>query len=467
MPESLLLCDVEVEGQRVDALLARGRISAIGRGLDAAGAERIDGRGGALIPGLHDHHVHLYALAAARDSVAAGPPNVRDRCELASALLARDRALAPRTWIRGWGYHESVAGVLDRHALDALLADRPIRLQHRTGAMWMLNTCAMRCVGIDADAPAGAERDEHGQPNGRLYGLDRWLRERVPASAHDLSAVAGQLTAFGVTGITDATRFEHPNELDALAKMAREHRLADVVVTGRAALPSAYEDALPRGPAKVILADHALPAFEELIDEFATARAHRRPVAVHSVSLDSLLLALAAWEEVGSLPGDRLEHGSVIPPAQAARLAALRITVITQPNFVYERGDQYLKDVEPDELAHLFPCRGLMDAGVPVAFGTDAPFGAPDPWVAIAAAAERRTRAGVPLGEHERIDPRRALECFLGSWDSPAGPPRRVREGSQANLCLLRCSLEQALVAPSREVVAATIVAGRFVSGPH
>ena len=34
-------------------------------------------------------------------------------------------------WLRGTGYHESVAGELDRHALDRWVPARPVRVQHR------------------------------------------------------------------------------------------------------------------------------------------------------------------------------------------------------------------------------------------------------------------------------------------------------------------------------------------------
>src|SRR5439155_1534908 len=78
-----------------------------------------------------------------------------------------------------------------------------------------------------------------------------------------------------------------------------------------------------------------------------------------------------------------------------------------------ERGDQYLTDVDPDDLDHLYPCGGLIAAGVPVGGGTDAPFGDPDPWRAIAAAVTRTTERGHVLGRDERIPPRRALDLFL------------------------------------------------------
>ena len=54
--------------------------------------------------------------------------------------------------------------------------------------------------------------------------------------------------------------------------------------------------------------------------------------------------------------------------------------MVTQPNFVAERGDQYLADVPAGEHHELWRLASLKDAGVPVALSTDMPFGDADPW---------------------------------------------------------------------------------------
>src|SRR5207244_11249825 len=117
------------------------------RGLDEQGLDVLDARGGALLPGLHDHHIHLLALAAAAQSVRVGPGDVGEAEGFARALAAADAALPPGRWIRAVGYHESVAGPIDRTRLDAIVPGRPGRVQHRGGAMWGLNCEAVAGVG--------------------------------------------------------------------------------------------------------------------------------------------------------------------------------------------------------------------------------------------------------------------------------------------------------------------------------
>ena len=72
-----------------DVRIAEGRIEGIAEQIaPRAGETALDAEGGALLPGLHDHHIHLLALAAALESVACGPPAVSDRAALVHALRA-------------------------------------------------------------------------------------------------------------------------------------------------------------------------------------------------------------------------------------------------------------------------------------------------------------------------------------------------------------------------------------------
>ncbi|TAJ52804.1 MAG: metal-dependent hydrolase, partial [Nevskiaceae bacterium] len=131
------------------------------------------------------------------------------------------------------------------------------------------------------------------------------------------------------------------------------------------------------------------------------------------------------------------EHASVLPPELLEEVAALRLTVVTQPHFIAERGDAYLREVAAEDRPWLYRLRGLLDAGIPLAASSDAPFGAADPWAAMAAAVQRRTAAGRRLGADEALSPEQALALFLAPLDNPGGPPRRLATGAPADLCLL------------------------------
>lgn len=455
--------NAEVDGKLVDVAIEGNRVAALGAAWSLPrGAEEIDARRGALLPGLHDHHLHLLALAAARRSIQVGPPAVRTAAALAAAIRAADRARIPREWLRGVGYHESVAGDLGRDELDRMAARHPIRIQHRSGAMWMVNSAAIELLDLDGISHTGIERDTAGRPTGRLYGMDEWLRDRWRAPPPDLAAVGADLLRYGITGVTDATATTRAEGAALLAGAVASGAIPQrVQLTGGLDLDPHAAFPLPRGPVKLMVADHDLPAPGDLAASIAAAHRGGRSVAIHCVTRVALVLAQAAWDEAGVAKGDRVEHAAVVPPDQAVWLARRGVVVVTQPIFVADRGDHYLTDVDTEDLPYLWPCRSLVDAGVPLAASSDAPLGSPDPWAAMAAAITRRTAGGHTLGPEERLTPYAALALYLAPLESPGEPPRRVAPGIEADLVLLHVPLREALGGPSAGNVAVTFRAGQ------
>lgn len=414
----MLIRDAELPGRgRMDVRLRGGRIAEIGPRLK--GRADVDGYGGALLPGLHDHHVHLTALAAADLSVRVGPGEVRGGPEaLAAALRA---AGGPGQWVRATGYHESVAGDLDRAVLDRMIADRPVRVQHRSGELWMLNSAALRAAGLDGD--------------GRLWRADDLLRDRLPPLPLDLAAVGRAAAARGITGFTNADPYPAPDLVARLAVLPQR-----VTVMGRT----------PHAPVKIVLDDLTLPAPDALAALIRSARP--RPVAVHCVTRVQLFTLLLAWRDSGTIPGDRVEHGAVIPDEALPWLRGLGVTVVTQPHFPVERAEAYATQVHPDDRPHLYRARTLAAAGIPLAAGTDAPYGTPDPWAVMRAATTRP--------KPERLTSRAALRLFTGSPRRPSRP-RRIAVDAPADLCLLHVPLREALTELSADTVRAVFIGGR------
>ncbi|HEV7861822.1 MAG TPA: amidohydrolase family protein, partial [Acidimicrobiia bacterium] len=285
-----------MDGRIVDVRIEAGLIVEVAEGSEKPwpGDEVLDARGGALLPGLHDHHIHLLALAAAARSVRVGPTDVGGVDGFTEALRAADAALEPGRWLRAVGYHESVAGPLDRNVLDAMVPGRPVRVQHRGGAMWVVNSAAAHALGLatssgagrtagdgerSADGiPGGVELAADGTPTGRLYGLDAWLGRRVPPEALDLGTVGRTLLDFGVTGVTDATPTERSEDLALLAAAMADGRLPQhVVVTGGLGLNPGAGRGVERGPVKLVVGDHCLPDLDNLTGAISAAHRRQRP----------------------------------------------------------------------------------------------------------------------------------------------------------------------------------------------
>jgi len=467
MSDGLLVVGVGVDGARVDVRCAHGAVTAVATGLTPRRGETVLRGAAAAVPGLHDHHLHLLAMAARADSVDVGADRLSGSAGLARVLAAAGAPSADGEWIRAVGYHERVHGRLDRWALDRIVGDRPLRVQHRSGHLWVLNSAGCRAVGLDdAGTVDGIERDAGGRATGRLFDRDGWLAARLPRRASpDLGPVGRRLASYGVTGVTDATPTATTAELEPLAAARRTGALAQRVrvMGGLAPDDPCVPDGLEVGPRKVMVADGRHPDLDGLADQIDAAHRSGRPVALHCVSLVAAALALAAWDTVGVRAGDRMEHGAVLPPDVVHRLAGLGVTVVTQPAFLVDRGDEYLDEVDPGDRAHLYRCAGLVRAGVGVGAGTDAPFGPEDPWVAIASAVRRTTRSGRVVGPDECLAPRRALGLFLSDPGDPGGPPRTVCVGAAADLCLLGDDLDRTLDDPTARRVVATVVGGRVV----
>lgn len=417
---------------RVGALIEE--IAAPGADLVArAGEGVLYAGGGTVLPGLHDHHVHVRSAASALDSFFVGPPGVSTRAQLTQLLT--NASPGPDGWIRAVGYHDSVAGELDRAALDAIVPRVPVRIQHRSGALWILNSEALGRVGLA----------EH--PDGRLRSADRGWSQVLQRRETDLAELSRRITATGVTGVTDATPDLDADDMDALLAAHRRGEFR------------------PRlsflSPGKRILHDDRLD-LDDLTEWIAGQHGCGRPVAVHCVTAAQLVVTVAALRAAGGHPRDRIEHAAMVPREILDDLAELGVTVVTQPNFVAERGDQYLAEVPAAEHDQLWRVASLRVAAVPVALSTDMPFGHGDPWTTMRAAVHRTTPRGVVLGASECVSPREALTMFLGRADRPARP-RTLEVGQPGDLCVLNEPPAVALEALDAGLVAATIIGGELV----
>lgn len=442
-----------------DVRIAGQTITAIGQLAPLPGEPVIDAHGGALLPGLHDHHIHLAALAVRAASVDCGPPAIRNCDDLAHAL-----ARPGLGWIRGFGLCESVLdGELpDAAALDRMVQHRPIRLQHRTGRMWLLNSAALDELLAKNSPPPGLERiGKHF--TGRLFDEDAWLQRALGSTPPDFAEVSRQLSRFGVTGLTDMS----PRNDSVIAQhfsdeIGRGHLPQKIVLAGQLALAEAPHNGWSLGPAKLHLHEAAFPHFDATCQWIAKAHAQGRGVAVHCVTEAELVFTLALFETAGTLLGDRIEHASIVPIELGSRMAALGLWACVQPHFVHESGERYLRDVEPRHHGDLYRLRTLKDAGIALAGGSDAPYGSVDPWAAIRAAMLRSTSEGTSFTPDEALSPEEALALYLTD-PLDLAQQRQIAVSATADLCLLDRPWSEARLRLDSGDVRATIVSGQLV----
>ncbi len=425
---------------RVTGVLVRdGAIAAVGDGNLAAPpcARHIDCAGAVLAPAFIDAHCHLLATAARMCSVDCSPAAVRSIAGIQARLREAAARAKAGSWIRAAGYDESQ---LDerrhptRRDLDAAVPHHPVRLLHRSGHAVVLNTVALHLAGIATDTaePPGAVIDrfaDDGEPSGLLFDMDDVVDRVVPPLPYDelAPAVEGAARTFlaaGVTAICDATHTNGAREWDLLVRLQADgHLPLDVTlmegIEHAGEMPEAPFPRLRRGHVKVML--HELggalsPDEDELARIVADVHARGRHVAVHAVEERAVAAAIDAIARAQrAMPRPhrhRIEHAALVPRGGAARMARARITVVTQPAFVFEHGDRYLREVPPEKHSRLYPIGDLLLADGRVAASSDAPVAAIGALEGLRAAIARRTRAGAVLGPAQAVD----FEAALAMW---------------------------------------------------
>lgn len=444
----ILLRDIEVDGTRTDCRIADGVVVALDAGLTPHPGEVVLGAGGgALLPGLADHHLHLAATAAHAASL-----DLADR-DLEDALAGAEPD--EQGWVRAVGYDDVGHGPLDRNRLDRATGTVPVRLQHRSGALWVLNSAGLDRVGAQDANHSGIERDPAGTPTGRLWRADHWLGAALGTpTGLSLRALGSRLASYGVTHVSDAS--PGSGHLDLLAAAVASGDLPQHVQV--LARDAGDDPGLTVGPAKLVVGDHDLPALDDLVTAIIGARRQDRAVAVHCVTRAALALTIAALDAAGGcLDGDRIEHCAVAGPDLIAAIAERGLRVVTQPSLLTRRGHEYAERAETADRGHLWPYASLLRAGVRVGLSSDAPYGDPDPWATLRAA------TGRTLNPAERVPAEVALAGLLAPLTDPGGPVRRVAVGEPADLVLLDRGLDAALRDLDASCVRATLVRGVVV----
>lgn len=443
----MLIKNAEVAGRVVDVLCRDHEIVDIGPNLQlpqSSSARTIDAAGNAVLPGLHDHHLHFFALAAVRESInlkTAGNP----------AAMVKLLGDAPASgWVRVVHYHESRHGELNARRLDEIRSDVPVRVQHSSGKMWILNSLALAQLDVASSTHTGVERFLTGQPTGRLFRMDDWLREALGEQNMRPGILLGrELASYGLTGFTDCSYTNSQSDLFRFHQV-----LQRVYMMGDASLNA--------GHLKIVLDEDALPVREDLLAQLEAARKRVRPVAFHCVTEIELLFALSLLREVTAHPQDRIEHAALASPAAVEQLAQQEVSVVTQPGFIADRGERYRRDLAA-ELDDLYRYQSLLDASVRVAASSDGPYGPINPWTVMQAAVQRRSELGRPLMEKECVSPDEALRGYLAPSTDPGGPARQLLPGGVADLCILDRNLATAHLDIGAVAVTHTFIGGELV----
>lgn len=511
--------------------VADGHVVAVGSRDDvletaAPGARMVAAGKAAIVPGIHDFHLHLVGMARARRAVA-----LRDVAGFEALLAELRRAssrLVPGLWLGGWGWREELLSGADLARLDEAVGERRALLYSRDSHSAWASAAALRVAGIGRntpDPPGGRiERRAEGAPNGILRESATDLvdvvaeRLRGPALDAALDEVLAELAGLGITGATDAgdTSVESGvGEYAALGDSASLLLGARARLDGRIRLtvnlpaaaigpasklgmqtgaPLPGSSSIRAGWAKAYV-DGALGsrtaalhapylgaagelgivrlAPEELDRLLAAGRATGIGLALHAIGDRAVTLALDAFGRAPArgigTPPDRIEHAQLVRAEDLGRFAEQRVTASLQP--VHVVSDRPVADaVWADRLAAAYPWRSLAAAGARLAFGSDAPIETANPWLGLFAAVHRRAPADglADWQPREALDPLVALAAYTRAPAIAIGRPEEgyLGVGAVADLAVLNLDIGTLLAADERLATVRsdlTLVGGREV----
>ncbi|MAF53374.1 MAG: hypothetical protein CL694_10250 [Chloroflexi bacterium] len=423
----------------VESVAVKGnRIVWIGTDAEAAQfavgrARTLDCGGGTVLPGFHDAHCHLFAYAASLRAVDCRPGTVSSISEVRDAISRRASETQRGDWIRATGYSDFDLRER-RHPtrldLDAAAPDHPVRLDHRSGHACVLNSRALDAIGLTSGTPEPPEGTidrflESGEPNGVLLEMHEHLDGLIPRPSDSelrdaVRHASAVLASKGITTIQDATAGNSIDRWNAFRSMKSDGSLhqratfmpgfTNVGSFARAGLHYGQGGhGLTVGAAKVMVtasAGRLRPDAQALMGMVLDAHRQGFQVAIHAVEAEAVAATAAAIAAANQVAGSvnlrhRIEHCSEMPPDVFADVVASGAVCVLQPGFIFESGERYIAQTEPMMLPWLYRGASLADAGVHVAFGSDAPVAAPDPLLGVYAAVTRLSDKGSEVGVGE------------------------------------------------------------------
>lgn len=442
---------------RASAMAVRdGRTICVGddatvSGFTGPGTDRVDLGGGTVTPGFCDSHIHLlwYGQQLLREADLVGCGRIDDVLNRLAQLGSR----RTEGWLRGHGFDQDKLAERrfpTRADLDRVSRDRPIIVSRVCGHAAVVNSAALQRV--------TSEQQAAGDPESGLYTEEAaWaFYAKIPAmdeSEAEDAALAACRVALR-TGITSVqTLLDSPDQMSAFARLRRKGRLpirvagippyASSATLHSHGINTTFGDEWLRFAGVKLFSDGSLGARTALLAQpYADAPATRGirfhdpgdlkskcldaqakgfQLAIHAIGDQALRETIDAIEFAldhdpqgrdNGYHRHRVEHASLTPPDCLERLAARKIVVTIQPQFV--TSDTWTgQRIGASRIGWAYPFKSMIRAGVPVALSSDCPVERLDAFAAIASAVGRHSWCA---GSDESLTAEEAVRAYcLGS----------------------------------------------------
>ena len=474
------------EGEMAEALAIRGnQVLRVGSEREIQRLRRpqttmIDAKGGAVLPGFTDSHLHLIEGGLGLDRVDVSDASTLDELQQIIGGWAEAHPDAP--WIVGGGWRSSMfAGSAQptRQILDALVPNRPAYILDDEGRAAWVNTRALRLAGITRKTTTAAGTIVRDPRTKEATGVLRgdamaMVSKLLPAPTQAdreraIRAAVREAQRFGITSIQNLDSTADDLALFAEARRAGDLPLrvysalaisgmmTDAQVAGLDTLAKQYpDDPLVKGGAVSIDLDGDVEARTAAMLEPYTDTNETGSASIDADDFNRLVRLLDArgWQVLTSASGDRavrmaldayqhavrsnpvpargrrhrVEHVGVVDPADAVRFSALGAVASMQPAAFDpspDRLDLLLSAIGPARAAMAWAYGTISATTGKVAFGSDWPYAPLDPMLGLHAAVTRTRSEGAredaPIwNPAERLALKAAIDAYTSAaaWAS-------------------------------------------------
>lgn len=428
-------------------LLKEGTIVDMGNDEGPDIQEKVDMKSQIILPGLIDAHLHVFGLGRHLNVLRLkGATSIAEiQTRLFKYVQTREGWIEGRGWDQGLFENENFPSKTD---LDQIVADKPVILFRVCHHVAVVNSKALELAGIDdsTENPKGGEieRNENGVATGILKEnamnlVISFISQSRASQKAMISAGLQQCLALGLTSVQPHDEFSwdiyqelqkegkvpirvyltlnheemdvegtpKPGTQEGILSFDRVKLFADGSLGGHtAAMREVYADKDTKG-----IPIHTQEAMNRLVGEANDAGCR---VEIHAIGDAAAEIVINAVEANHVTDRPILTHAQILGKDLIERMSKLGIIASIQPPFIITDGIWVDKRLgkNSERRKYSYAWKTLLEKGVHVAGGSDAPIESNNPLLGMYAAIFREDANGIVWREEEKLTFDEALHIY-------------------------------------------------------
>lgn len=437
----------------------------------------LDMKGRYVLPGFTDTHIHLIAAGRSLETLDLSGARSIDELVSSAKKFLSENPVPQNGWFyaRGWNQNNMDENRFpDRGDLDGISTELPLFFERSCGHIAALNSRALETLNIVPGfriAGGVIETDAKGVPNGIISETAvNWVRMKLPPHSKEslhrwYSIAADKLVSHGITSVqTDdleiagsvqeifdlyesieseekiPLRISHQwclrdgDELASFIESGNNKRSGRYFRSGplkihvdgtlgarTAALREEYSD----DPGNRGVYSHSQGEMNKLVRRAQEAGMQVAFYAIGDGAIERCLNAVEAAKDADNADmAHRIVHCQVGGADLYARMASLGVMADIQPAFVTSDWPIVMHRLDAERARWSYAWKSLINAGIPVGAGSDAPSESLDPFIGIRAAILRQDLNDKP--EHgwmpsQRLDRVEAFSLYTSGGANICG----------------------------------------------